>query len=65
MRHTGLGVDVTTIVNKISWDCLLERYKSVDLGNVKRNYARTRVASWQVPGLETLSAYVDTISSAI
>lgn len=65
VRHTGLGVDVTTTVNKVSWDCLLLRYKSVDLGNVKRNYARTRVASWQVPGLASLTASVDTISGLI
>lgn len=65
VKHPRLGIDVTTHVNKIEWDCLLDRYNSIELGSVRKNYARTRVASWQVPGLETLSAYVDTISSAI
>jgi phage minor structural protein len=65
VRHPRLGIDVTTQVNKTEWDCLLDRYNSIELGSVRKNYARTRFASWQVPGLETLSAYVDTISSAI
>jgi len=65
VKHPRLGIDVTAQVNKTVWDCMLDMYVSVELGSVRKNYARTRFASWQVPGLETLSAYVDTISSAI
>ena len=65
VNHPRLGIDVTTQVNKVEWDCLLSRYNSIELGSVRKNYARTRVASWQVPGLASLGAYVDTISSLI
>ena len=65
VRHPRLGIDITTTVNKVVWDCLLERYKSIDLGNLKRNFARTRIAPWQVPGLASLRAYVDTVTSAM
>lgn len=65
VRHPLLGIDVTTQVNKTVWNCLLDRYDGIELGSVKRNYARTRVAPWQVPGLASLGAYVDTISSLI
>lgn len=36
-----LGVDAKARVNKIAWDCLLERYDSVALGSVKANIAAT------------------------
>jgi phage minor structural protein len=65
VKHPPLGIDVTTQVNKTEWDCLLDRYNSIELGSVRKNYARTRFASWQVPGLASLRAYVDTITSAI
>lgn len=65
VRHPRLGIDVTTQVNKTEWDCLLDRYNSIELGSVRKNYARTRVAPWQVPGLASLKSYVDTISNFI
>lgn len=36
-----LGVNAKARVNKIVWNCLLERYDSVALGNVKANIAAT------------------------
>jgi phage minor structural protein len=65
VRHPRLGIDVTTQVNKTAWDCLLDRYDSIELGSVRKSYARSRLASWQIPGLTSLQSYVDTISSLI
>jgi hypothetical protein len=65
VKHPRLGIDVTTQVNKTEWDCILDRYNSIELGSVRRNYARSRVAPWQVPGLASLQSYVDTISGLI
>jgi phage minor structural protein len=65
VKHSRLGIDVTTQVNKTIWDCLLDRYDSIELGSVRKSYARSRLAPWQVPGLTTLRSYVDTISSLI
>ena len=64
-RDKLLGIDVTTQLNKAEWDPVLERYDSIELGSVRKNYARSRLASWQVPGLTSLQSYVDTISSLI
>lgn len=41
VHFARLGVDAKARVNKIIWDCLLERYDSVALGNVKANIAAT------------------------
>jgi phage minor structural protein len=47
--HPKIGVDVLTKVNRIEFDCLLERFNSVELGAVRRDWTRTQVATWQVP----------------
>lgn len=65
VKHPRLGIDVTTQVNKTVWDCLLDRYDSIELGSVRKNYARSRLAGWQIPGLDSLKSYVNTISSLV
>lgn len=65
VKHPRLGIDVTTQVNKTVWDCLNQRYDSIELGSVRKNYARSRLAGWQIPGLASLQSYVDTISGLI
>lgn len=65
VRDPRLGIDVTTEVNRIEWDCILGRYNSIELGSIRRDYARSKLASWMVPGLASLQSYVDTISSLI
>ena len=65
VRHPRLGIDVTTQVNKTVWDCLVDRYDNIELGSVRKNYARSRLAGWQIPGFASLKSYVDTISNFI
>jgi phage minor structural protein len=65
VKHPRLGIDVTTQVNKTVWNCLLDRYDGIELGSVRKNYARSRLAGWMVPGLDSLKSYVDTISGLI
>lgn len=65
VKHPSLGIDVTTQVNKTEWDCLTDRYNKIELGSVRKNYARSRLAGWQIPGLASLRSYVDTISGLI
>lgn len=65
IRHSRLGIDVTATVNKTVWDCLGDRYKSMDIGSVRQNLARMRFAPWQIPGLTSLQSSVETISSLI
>lgn len=65
VRDPRLGIDVTTEVNRIEWDCILGRYNSIELGSIRRDYARTRLATWQIPGLASLASYVDTISGLV
>lgn len=65
VRHPRLGIDVTTQVNHTEWDCMLNRYNKIELGSVRKNYARSRLAGWMVPGLDSLKSYVDTISGLI
>ena len=65
VKHPGLGIDVTTQVNKTEWDCLLDRYNSIELGTVRKSYARSRVAPWQVPGLASLKSSVSTLTDLV
>lgn len=47
--HPKIGVDVLTKVNRIEFDCLMERFVGIELGAVRRDWTRTQVATWQVP----------------
>lgn len=65
VKHPRLGIDVTTQVNRTVWNCLTDRYDSIELGSVRKNYARSKLAGWMVPGLDSLKSYVDTIGNYI
>lgn len=65
IKHPPLGIDVTTQANRIVWDCLTERYDSIELGSVRKNYARSKLAGWMVPGYDSLKSYVSTIAGLI
>lgn len=41
VQFARMGVDASARVRKITWDCLLDRYNSVELGSVKANIAST------------------------
>lgn len=65
VRHPLLGLDVTVEVNKITWDCKMGRYTSIELGSLRRDYARTRVASWQMPGIASMRSMLDTVEARV
>jgi phage minor structural protein len=65
VRHPGLGIDMTAKINRTVWDCSLDRYIDIELGSVRRNYARSKFAEFMVPGLSSLNSRVDTISGLV
>lgn len=60
-----LGVDAKARVNKIAWDCLLERYDSVALGSVKANIAATIAGQQKEIDAKPSTALVERISSSL
>ena len=60
-----LGVDSKARVNKIVWDCLLERYDSVALGSVKANIAATIAGQQKEIDAKPSTALVEKISSSL
>lgn len=58
-----LGVDAKARVNKIVWDCLLERYDSVALGSVKANIAATIAGQQKEIDAKPSTALVEKISA--
>ncbi len=49
VRHLGIGVDVLTEVIEAVWDCLVGRFKSIELGRVQLDRTRVTVPVWQLP----------------
>lgn len=60
-----LGVDAKARVNKIVWDCLLDRYDSVALGSVKANIAATIAGQQKEIDAKPSAALVEQISSSL
>ncbi len=60
-----LGVDAKARVNKIVWDCLLDRYDSVALGSVKANIAATIAGQQKEIDAKPSAALVEKISSSL
>lgn len=60
-----LGVDAKARVNRIVWDCLLERYDSVALGSVKANIAATIAGQRKEIDAKPSTALVEKISSSL
>lgn len=60
-----LGVDAKARVNKIVWDCLLERYDSVALGSVKANIAATIAGQQKEIDAKPSASLVEKISSGL
>lgn len=60
-----LGVDAKARVNRIVWDCLLERYDSVALGSVKANIAATIAGQQKEIDAKPSTALVEKISSSL
>nr|DAJ11011.1 MAG TPA: tail protein [Caudoviricetes sp.] len=60
-----LGVNAKARVNKIVWDCLLERYDSVALGSVKANIAATIAGQQKEIDAKPSTALVEKISASL
>lgn len=60
-----LGVDAKARVNRIVWDCLLERYDSVALGSVKANIASTIAGQQREIDAKPSVSLVEQISSSL
>lgn len=60
-----LGVDAKARVNKIVWDCLLERYDSVALGSVKANIAATIAGQQKEIDAKPSVSLVEKISASL
>lgn len=60
-----LGVDAKARVNKIVWDCLLDRYDSVALGSVKANIAATIADQQKEIDAKPSVSLVEQISSSL
>lgn len=65
VHFARLGVDAKARVNKIVWDCLLERYDSVALGSVKASIAATIADQQQQINAKPSTSMVEQISSKI
>lgn len=65
VHFARLGVDAKARVNKIVWDCLLERYDSVALGSVKANIAATIAGQQKEIDAKPSTSMVEQISSRI
>lgn len=60
-----LGVDARARVNRIVWDCLLDRYDSVALGSVKANIAATIAGQQKEIDAKPSVSLVEQISSSL
>lgn len=60
-----LGVDAKARVNKIVWDCLLERYDSVALGSVKANIAATIAGQQKEIDAKPSASLVEKVSASL
>lgn len=49
VRNKRTGVDVTSRVVSICWDCMLDRMDSMEIGEVGKTLANTGITSWQIP----------------
>ena len=49
VQHPDLDIDVTARIVSIEWDCLLDRMKSCEIGQVGKSLANTGITSWQIP----------------
>ena len=51
VKHPGIQLDVLTEVNRVEFDCLSEKFRSIELGSVRQDMRKTAVASWQLPSI--------------
>ena len=49
VRHKKHGIDITSRIVKIEWDCMLGRMVNMELGSVGKTLANTGITTWQIP----------------
>lgn len=49
VRHKLHGIDVTSRIVSIKWDCLLNRMESMEIGSVGKTLANSGITTWQIP----------------
>ena len=49
VKHPGIQLDVLTEVSRVEFDCLNEKFRSIELGSLRHDMRKTAVASWQLP----------------
>lgn len=49
VRHKLHGIDVTSRIVSIKWNCLLDRMESMDVGSVGKTLANSGITTWQIP----------------
>lgn len=49
VRHKLHGIDVTSRIVKIQWDCLLDRMQGMEIGAIGKTLANSGITTWQIP----------------
>lgn len=49
VRHKLHGIDVTSRIVYIKWNCLLDRMEGMDVGSVGKTLANSGITTWQIP----------------
>lgn len=49
IRHKLHGIDVTSRIVKIEWDCMLGRMRNMEIGSVGKTLANSGITTWQIP----------------
>ena len=49
VRNRRTGIDVTSRIVSIRWDCMLDRMISMEVGAVGKTLANTGISTWQIP----------------
>ena len=52
IRNNNIGIDIRAEVQSITWDCILDRMQSMEIGNIHNNVAKDSVPSWRLSDVE-------------
>lgn len=49
VRHKLHGIDVTSRIVSIKWNCMLDRMEAMEIGSVGKTLANSGITTWQIP----------------
>ena len=49
VRHKLHGIDVTSRIVSIKWNCMLDRMEGMEIGSVGKTLANSGITTWQIP----------------